>query len=223
MSKKKISLKTNEDTTISSEDENIKTNEKTTNFQSDADTESLSASVDDNIVDEISIEETVKKQNIEIKDLKDQLLRSLAEGENLRKRTIKEVGDAKKFSHLSFVRDLISSVDNLQRALEAVPEDKSELSEPIKNLIIGLEIVEKEIINTFEKHNITQISPLGEKFDYNLHQAMFEVSTLEKDPGYVVEVSQKGYLLNNRLVRPAMVGISKKPLEENKEKNNKET
>ena len=95
-----------------------------------------------------------------------------------------------------------------------MPYDKSQLSEPIKNLVIGLEIVEKEIINSFEKHNIKQISPLGEKFDYNLHQAMFEVPTNEMEPGYVVEVSQKGYLLHDRLVRPAMVGISKKPAEE---------
>ena len=98
----------------------------------------------------------------------------------------------------------------MQRALEAVPTDNSKLSEPIKNLILGLEIVEKEILNTFEKHNLKQISPLGEKFDYNFHQAMFEVPTNKKDPGYVVEVSQKGYLLHDRLVRPAMVGISKK-------------
>ena len=228
MSKKKVSLKTDKGINNSSEDENVKFVEESTNIKSDADTKSLSASVDDNIVDDnivddITIEETVTKQSKEIKDLKDQLLRSLAEGENLRKRTIKEVGDAKKFSHMSFVRDLISSVDNLQRALEAVPKDKSDLTEPIKNLIIGLEIVEKEIVNTFEKHKLIQIFPLGEKFDYNLHQAMFEVPTLEKDPGHIVEVSQRGYLLNNRLVRPAMVGISKKPVEENKEKINKET
>ena len=103
-----------------------------------------------------------------------------------------------------------------------MPEDKSQLSEPVKNLIIGLEIVEKEIINTFEKHNLKEISPLNEKFDYNLHQAMFEVPTTEKDPGYVVEVSQKGYLLHDRLVRPAMVGISKKPDEASKNKYNEE-
>ena len=142
-------------------------------------------------------------------------MRSLADSENLRKRTIKEIADAKRYSHISFVRDLLSSVDNLQRALKAVPDDKSQLSEPVKNLVIGLEIVEKEIINTFEKHNLKEISPLNEKFDYNLHQAMFEVPTTEKDPGYVVEVSQKGYLLHDRLVRPAMVGISKKPNDQN--------
>ena len=92
------------------------------------------------------------------------------------------------------------------------------MSEPIKNLIVGLEIVNKEIINTFEKHNLKQIEPLGEKFDYNFHQAMFEVPTDEKEPGIVVEVSQKGYLLYDRLVRPAMVGISKK-IEEEKNNN----
>ena len=146
----------------------------------------------------------------QIKDLKDQLMRTLADSENLRKRTIKEVEHAKKYSHITFVRDLISSVDNLQRALESVPDDKSQLPEPVKNLIIGLDIVEKEIVTTFEKHNLKQICPLGEKFDYNFHQAMFEVPTNDSEPGIVVEVSQKGYLLHDRLVRPAMVGISKK-------------
>ena len=109
-----------------------------------------------------------------VSDLKDQLMRTLADGENLRKRTLKDVEHSKKYSHISFVKDLVSSVDNLQRALEAVPEDKSSLPEPIKNLIIGLEIVEKEITSTLEKHNVKQIDPLGEKFDYNFHQAMFE-------------------------------------------------
>ena len=155
----------------------------------------------------------------QVKDLKDQLMRTLADSENLRKRTIKEIEHAKKYSHITFVRDLVSSVDNLQRALESVPDDNSQLSEPIKNLIIGLDIVEKEIINTFEKHNLKQIQPLGEKFDYNFHQAMFEVPTNDTEPGVVVEVSQKGYLLHDRLVRPAMVGISKKI--EDKEVNDK--
>ena len=131
----------------------------------------------------------------EIKDLKDQLMRTLADSENLRKRTIKEVEHAKKYIHITFVRDLVSSVDNLQRALESVPDDKSQLPEPVKNLIIGLDIVEKEIVTTFEKHNLKQICPLGEKFDYNFHQAMFEVPTNDSEPGIVVEVSQKGYLL----------------------------
>ena len=157
-----------------------------------------------------------------VSDLKDQLMRTLADGENLRKRTLKDVEHSKKYSHISFVKDLVSSVDNLQRALEAVPEDTSSLPEPIKNLIIGLEIIEKEIISTLEKHNVKQIDPLGEKFDYNFHQAMFEVPTNDNEPGIVVQVSQKGYILHDRLVRPAMVGISKKIDENNNHEKNSE-
>ena len=212
MSKNKVTSKTD------NKDENYL--EENTNI--DQDTNTGEVNVDKNGDEDISVEQTVENQNKEIKELKDQLLRSLAESENLRKRTIKEIADAKKYSHIYFIRDLVSSVDNLQRALEAVPDDKSQLSEPIKNLVIGLEIVEKEILNTFEKHSLKQINPLGEKFDYNLHQAMFEVPTNEKEPGYVVEVSQKGYILHDRLVRPAMVGISKKSEEDTTEQNNKE-
>jgi molecular chaperone GrpE len=171
--------------------------------------------------EEILVEEANNDLEVKIKELKDQLMRTLADSENLRKRTLKEVEQAKKYSHISFVRDLVSSVDNLKRALDSVPEDKSNLSEPIKNLILGLEIVEKEIVTTLEKNNIKQISPLGEKFDYNFHQAMFEIPTNDYDPGLVVEVSQNGYLLYDRLVRPAMVGISKK-IEEKKD-NQEET
>jgi molecular chaperone GrpE len=170
--------------------------------------------------EEILVEDENNDLEVKIKELKDQLMRTLADGENLRKRTLKEVEQAKKYSHISFVRDLVSSVDNLKRALDSIPEDKSNLSEPIKNLILGLEIVEKEIVTTLEKNNIKQISPLGEKFDYNFHQAMFEIPTNDCDPGLVVEVSQNGYLLYDRLVRPAMVGISKK-IEEKKD--NQET
>jgi molecular chaperone GrpE len=169
---------------------------------------------------ELSTDENNEQLLIKIEELKDQLMRTLAESENLRKRTIKEIDQAKKYSHISFVRDLVSSVDNFKRALDSLPEDKAELPEPIKNLIIGLEIVEKEINSTFEKHNLKQILPLGEKFDYNFHQAMFEVPTNESEPGTVVEVSQKGYLLYDRLVRPAMVGISKKIENNNSKKEN---
>ena len=212
MSKNKVTSKT----------DNKDENSLDENINIDQDTNTGEVNVDKNGDEDISVEQTVENQNKEIKELKDQLLRSLAESENLRKRTIKEIADAKKYSHIYFIRDLVSSVDNLQRALEAVPDDKSQLSEPIKNLVIGLEIVEKEILNTFEKHSLKQINPLGEKFDYNLHQAMFEVPTNEKEPGYVVEVSQKGYILHDRLVRPAMVGISKKSEEDTTEQNNKE-
>ena len=199
MSKKKDEIKIDKET-ISIDEQEVESekisDEKITDVNND--------NVDEK-KEEIS--ENLEKQ---VSDLKDQLMRTLAEGENLKKRTHKEIEHAKKYSHITFVRDLVSSVDNLQRALESVPDDKSALSEPVKNLIIGLDIVEKEIISNFEKHNLKQINPLGEKFDYNFHQAMFEVATNDTEPGIIVEVSQKGYLLHDRLVRPAMVGISKK-------------
>jgi molecular chaperone GrpE len=173
----------------------------------------------EDLSEKFNLDEEKISLNAQISDLKDQLLRTMAESENIRKRTLKEVEQAKKYSHISFVRDLVSSVDNLKRALDSVPDDKNDLPEPIKNLLLGLEIVEKEIVTTLERHNIKQISPLGEKFDYNFHQAMFEVPTNNSESGVVVEVSQNGYLLYERLVRPAMVGISKK-IEQNDDKDN---
>ena len=180
--------------------------------------------VEDQTTDQSKIEDENNTASIldleeKVLVLKDQLMRSLADGENLRKRTLKDIENSKKYSHISFVKDLVTSVDNFQRALKSVPEDKSSLPEPIKNLIVGLEIVEKEILATLEKHNVKLIDPMGEKFDYNFHQAMFEVPTNEEEPGKVVEVSQKGYVLHDRLVRPAMVGISKKIEENDNDKN----
>ena len=180
--------------------------------------------IEDVTLDQSKIEEennndTVSELEQKVFDLKDQLMRSLADGENLRKRTLKDIENSKKYSHISFVKDLLTSVDNFQRALKAIPEEKSSLPEPIQNLIIGLEIVEKEILATLEKHNVKPIDPLGENFDYNFHQAMFEVPTNEEEPGKVVEVSQKGYVLHDRLVRPAMVGISKKIENNDSDKN----
>ena len=203
------------------EPSNIIDDEKNVNEKEKMEVEQfLDEEVEKEVEEEEEEEEEDNDLEVKIKELKDQLMRTLADGENLRKRTLKEVEQAKKYSHISFVRDLVSSVDNLKRALDSIPEDKSNLSEPIKNLILGLEIVEKEIVTTLEKNNIKQISPLGEKFDYNFHQAMFEIPTNDCDPGLVVEVSQNGYLLYDRLVRPAMVGISKK-IEEKKD--NQET
>ena len=197
-----------------------KKNEETKSVDDEKNNDKEQSTINDDIVenqtrDQSKIEDENNTASIldleeKVLVLKDQLMRSLADGENLRKRTLKDIENSKKYSHISFVKDLVTSVDNFQRALKAVPEDKSSLPEPIKNLIVGLEIVEKEILATLEKHNVKLIDPMGEKFDYNFHQAMFEVPTNEEEPGKVVEVSQKGYVLHDRLVRPAMVGISKK-------------
>ena len=206
-----------------------KKNEKTKSVDDEKNNDMEQSTINDEIVedetkDQSNIEDennsaTISELEEKVLVLKDQLMRSLADGENLRKRTLKDIENSKKYSHISFVKDLVTSVDNFQRALKAVPEDKSSLPEPIKNLIVGLEIVEKEILATLEKHNVKLIDPMGEKFDYNFHQAMFEVPTNEEEPGKVVEVSQKGYVLHDRLVRPAMVGISKKIDENPSDKN----
>ena len=157
------------------------------------------------------VDEDLESNNSEeYNKIKDQLLRALAENENLRKRTEKDIEQIKKYGHIFFVRDLLSSVDNLTRAVEAVPIDKEKLDEPVKNLIVGVEIVLDEINSFLEKNNISKINPLGEKFDYNFHQAMYEAPSKKFEPGTVLEVVQTGYLLHDRLIRPAMVGISKK-------------
>jgi len=164
----------------------------------------------ENKEESISESEDLGLDNKEIEKLKDQLLRTLAENENLRKRTSKDIDQIKRFGHINFVRDLLSSVDNLTRAVKASPIEKEKLDEPIKNLIIGVEIVLKEINSFLEKNSIKRIDPIGEKFDYNVHQAMYEAPSDKYEPGTVIEVVQSGYLLYDRLVRPAMVGISKK-------------
>ena len=144
--------------------------------------------------------------------LKDQLLRALAETENMRRRTERETQSARKYGHTSFARDLVGAIDNLARAIEAAGASGSEAvaaDEATQSLIKGIELSWTEILSVIEKHGITQINPVGEKFDYNQHQAMFELPTDEHEPGLVVEVVQHGYMLHDRLLRPAMVGVSK--------------
>ena len=202
----------NEDANNQAEDEN------TTSVNKDDTQINESASIDekDSSKNEEDLDNDESDSQDESKDLKDQLLRSLAENENLRKRTAKEIEQIKKYGHISLLRDFLNVVDNMERAVKSVTsENQSETG--VKNLIDGIEIVLKEMKSLLDKNQIKKIEPLHEKFDYNLHQAMFEVPTNEKEPGYVVEVSQKGYLLHDRLVRPAMVGISKKPDEASKE------
>ena len=141
--------------------------------------------------------------------LKDQLLRALADTENMRRRSEREADTARKYGHTQFARDLVGAIDNLARALASAPEDKSSLDESVQSLLTGIELSWKEIQSAIEKHGVRQINPVGEKFDYNFHQAMFEVPTNDQPPGMVLEVVQHGYVLHDRLLRPAMVGVSK--------------
>ena len=141
--------------------------------------------------------------------LKDQLLRALADTENMRRRSEREAETARKYGHTQFARDLVGAIDNLARALASAPEDKSSLDESVQSLLTGIELSWTEIQSAIEKHGVRQINPLGEKFDYNFHQAMFEVPTNDQPPGMVLKVVQHGYALHDRLLRPAMVGVTK--------------
>ena len=157
----------------------------------------------------------------EIKDLKDQLLRSLAENENLRKRTAKEIEQIKKYGHISLLRDFLNVVDNMERAVKSsTSENQSETG--VKNLIDGIEIVLKEMKSLLDKNQIKKIEPLHEKFDYNFHQAMFEAPSSDYEEGLIIEVIQPGYVLHDRLIRPAMVGVSKGEMAEKEKKEEKD-
>ena len=144
----------------------------------------------------------------EIDDLKNRLLRAVAETENLRRRAEREREETAKFAVTRFARDLLPVADNLRRALDSVPEGAAE-NEALANFIAGVEMTERELLQVFEKHGIKAIHPLGEKFDHNLHQAMFETETDDHPPGAVTQVMQIGYVLKERLLRPAMVGVAK--------------
>jgi molecular chaperone GrpE len=141
--------------------------------------------------------------------LKDQLLRTLAEMENLRRRAQREKDDAAKFGISGFARDLIPVADNLRRALEAVAPEALESDEALKSLVTGVEMTERQLLSAFEKHGLKRVDAMGQKFDSNLHQAMFEVPGTDQPHGTVVQVMQPGYVLNDRLLRAAMVGVAK--------------
>jgi molecular chaperone GrpE len=143
-------------------------------------------------------------------ELKDRLLRTLAEMENLRKRTEREVTDARLYGAASFARDLLGVADNMRRALDAVsPELRASVEAGVKALIDGVELTERELLKALEKNGVRQFSPRGEKFDPNVHQAMFEVPNPTEPAGSVVEVVAPGYMIGERVLRPAMVGVSK--------------
>ena len=149
-----------------------------------------------------------EKLKNEIKTLKEEKIRLLAEMENLRKRFDREKIDSIKFGSINFARDILSPGDNLERALSAINKEEDH-PESIKNLIEGLLMVKKELSSALEKNGITKIDTLNKKFDPNLHQAMMEVENNELDEGVVVQEIQTGYMMYDRLLRPAMVGVSK--------------
>ena len=158
---------------------------------------------------EDTVKEPLEALEEEVKELKDQLLRSVAELDNYRKRAEREKEQLRKFGIANFAKDLLSAADNLRRAVESGPTELEGADENVKNLIVGVEMTEKELLSAFEKNGVRKIDPIGEKFDYNFHQAMFEVETDKEKPGLVMQVLQPGYAIADRVLRPAMVGASK--------------
>ena len=187
--------------------ENIENDEDNNDTQENTDTEETTE-------DENSEEDSLEK---EIETLKEEKIRLLAEMENLRKRFEREKVETIKFGSINLARDILSPGDNLERALDALPEDENH-PESIKNLIDGLKMVLKEYKSTLEKHGVKKIETLNQKFDHNFHQAMMEVENNEVEEGTVVQEVQSGYTMHDRLLRAAMVGVSKKPIAKTEEK-----
>ena len=143
-------------------------------------------------------------------DLKEKLLRTLADMENLRRRTEREIVDARTYAVTNFARDMLTGADNFQRAVDSVPKEARETGDAVwKGLIEGVELTERDMLKTLERYGVKRLDPQGEKFDPNLHQAMFEVPNPDVPNGTVVQVVQTGYVIGDRVLRPALVGVAK--------------
>ena len=157
-------------------------------------------------------EDDIQKLKEEIESLKDQRLRAIAELENLRKRAEKDQSDALKYGIANFAKEIINIGDNIERAKSSISEDVKS-NDSIKSVVEGIDLIAQSTLSTFEKIGIKKIESLNEKFDHNLHQAMMEIEKDDCEPGTIVQELIPGYILHDRLLRPAMVGVSKKPQE----------
>ena len=199
---KEDELEKNNSDTINSENENLEQNSTAAN-DTDADNEKQN-----------ELEENLRD---EIEQLRDEKLRLLADMENLRKRSDRERMDSIRYGNTNFARDILSLGDNLSRALDAIPKD-AEKTETITNLINGLRMVQREFTSILEKHGIKKIEALNQRFDHNFHQAMMEIESEEVEEGIVIQEIQSGYNMHDRLLRPSMVGVAKKPNKDEKKK-----
>ena len=190
---------------IENKDENLEESNSTKNDETQVEADSAEEE------NEESEEERLQE---EVRTLKEDKIRVLAEMENLRKRFDREKIDSIKYGSVNFARDILSPGDNLERALSAINQEEDH-PQSIKNLIEGLKMVQKEFSSALEKNGISKINSMNEKFDPNLHQAMMEVEKDDLDEGIVVQEIQTGYMMHDRLLRPAMVGVSKKPKQNN--------
>jgi molecular chaperone GrpE len=172
----------------------------------------------------ISDEDIILKLNEEISDLKDQRLRAIAELENFRKRAEKDQSDALKYGIANFAKEIINIKDNIERAQSSI-SDEVKTNEAVKSVVEGLDLIAQATVSTFAKIGIKKVESINQKFDHNLHQAMMEIEKDEIEPGTIVQEILPGYTLHDRLLRPAMVGVSKNTQEnqDNKDKKNEET
>jgi molecular chaperone GrpE len=146
----------------------------------------------------------------EAAEFKDKLLRTLAEMENLRKRTEREVADARLYGIAGFAREVLAVADNMHRALAAIgPELREHADAKVKALIEGVELTERELLKALEKHGVKKFTPVDEKFDPNVHQAMFELESADVPAGHVAQVIQAGYMIGDRVLRPALVAVAR--------------
>ena len=199
---KEDELEKNNPDIINSENENLEQNSTVAN-DTDADNEKKN-----------ELEENPRD---EIEQLRDEKLRLLADMENLRKRSDRDKIDSIRYGSINFARDILSLGDNLSRALDAIPKD-AEKTETITNLINGLRMVQREFTSILEKHGIKKIEALNKRFDHNFHQAMMEIESEEVEEGIVIQEIQSGYNMHDRLLRPSMVGVAKKPNKDEKKK-----
>jgi molecular chaperone GrpE len=184
------------------------TEHQTTNAQADSAPEAVNGAVNGAAsspeADPVAVLEAEKA------DLKDKFLRLMADMENLRRRTEREVADARTYAVANFARDMLNVADNVRRAIESVPAEASRSAEgAFKGLIDGIDLTERDLLKTLERHGVKMLDPQGQKFDPNLHQAMFEVPNPEVPNGTVVQVVQSGYVIGERVLRPALVGVAK--------------
>jgi molecular chaperone GrpE len=153
---------------------------------------------------------SVEAMAMQVAEARDKMLRTLAEMENLRQRTRREVADAKTYGITGFARDVLDIADNLQRALDAVPAEARAAADPgLTSLIEGVELTERSLLNALEKNGVKRFDPMGQKFDPNFQQAMYEVPDPSVPSGTVVQVVQAGFMIGERVLRPALVGVSK--------------
>jgi molecular chaperone GrpE len=190
----------------STKEENILDEKKTEDTQSE-ETHEIVEDLNENNSD--PEENIIDKLNDEIQDLKDQRLRAAAELENFRKRAEKDQADALKYGVSNFAKEIINIKDNIERAQSSISEDVRS-NDAVKSVVEGLDLIAQSAVSTFEKIGIKKIDSINEKFDHNLHQAMMEIENDEVEPGTIVQELISGYTLHDRLLRPAMVGVSKK-------------